>query len=57
MIDPDIITVSIYRTDYKKLRAIAIANDLRDLKNHTSIKKAVRFVLKEFLREYTGGAH
>jgi len=47
MIDPDIITVSIYRSDYRKLRAIAIANDLRDLKNHPSIREAVDFVMSE----------
>jgi len=45
MIDPDIITVSIYRSDYRKLRAIAIANDLRDLKNHPSIREAVHFLM------------
>jgi hypothetical protein len=47
MIDPEIITVSIYRTDYRKLRAIAIANDLRDLKNHPSIRNAVHFVMQD----------
>jgi hypothetical protein len=46
MIDPEIITVSIYRTDYRKLRAIAIAKDLRDIKNHPSIRGAVRDVLR-----------
>lgn len=47
MIDPNIITVSMYRSDYRILIAIAKAEDLRDLKNHPSIKKAVHFVLKE----------
>ena len=52
--DPEIITVSIYRTDYKKLRAIAIANDLRDLKNHPSMREAVRFVLQEIAESPNG---
>jgi hypothetical protein len=47
MRDPEKITVSIYRVDYRILIAIAKKEDLRDLKNHPSIKKAVRFVLKE----------
>lgn len=46
MIDPDKITVSIYRSDYRILIAIARKEDLRDLKNHASIKEAVHFVLK-----------
>jgi hypothetical protein len=46
MIDPKKITVSIYRSDYRVLIAIAIAKDLRDRKNHPSIKKAVNQVLK-----------
>lgn len=50
MRDPEIITVSIYRTDYRKLRAIAIANDLRDRKNHPSIREAVHFTLQEVCR-------
>jgi hypothetical protein len=45
MQDPEIITVSIYRTDKRKLRAIAIANDLLDLKNHPSIREAVHHVM------------
>lgn len=40
VIDPEITTISIYRKDKKKLRAIAIANDLRDLKNHPSMREA-----------------
>lgn len=47
MIDPEKITVSIYRSDYRILIAIAKKEDLRDLKNHPSIKEAVHFVLQE----------
>ena len=49
MYDPEKITVSIYRLDYRILIAIAKKEDLRDLKNHPSIKKALRFILKEVL--------
>ncbi|MFA4928259.1 MAG: hypothetical protein WC558_07065 [Patulibacter sp.] len=48
MRDPEKITVSIYRSDYRILIAIAKKEDLRDLKNHPSIKQAVRFVLQDF---------
>lgn len=48
MRDPEKITVSIYRSDYRILIAIAKKEDLRDLKNHPSIKQAVNFVLKDF---------
>jgi hypothetical protein len=47
MRDPEKITVSIYRSDYRILIAIAKKEDLRDLKNHPSIKKAVDFLLRE----------
>lgn len=53
-IDPEKITVSIYRSDYRILIAIAKKEDLRDLKNHPSIKEAVHHVLKE--REEQAGA-
>ena len=45
MIDPEKITVSIYRSDYRILIAIAKKEDLRDLKNHHSIKQAVHFLM------------
>jgi len=44
--DPEKITVSIYRSDYRILIAIAKKEDLKDLKNHPSIKEAVSFVLR-----------
>ena len=47
MIDPEKITVSIYRSDYRILIAIAKKKDLRDRKNHPSIKEAVNFVLRD----------
>ena len=46
MYDPEKITVSIYRSDYRILIAIAKKEDLRDLKNHCSIKEALHFILK-----------
>ena len=45
MRDLEKITVSIYRSDYRILIAIAKKEDLRDLKNHPSIKKVIRFIL------------
>jgi hypothetical protein len=48
MRDPEKITVSIYRSDYRILIAIAKKEELRDLKNHPSIKQAVGFVLRDF---------
>lgn len=51
MINTEIITVSIYRSDYRILIAIAKENDLRDLKNHPSIKQAVQKVLRDRLED------
>jgi hypothetical protein len=47
MQDPKITTISAYRSDKKKLLAIAIANDLRDLKNHPSVREALHFLLQD----------
>jgi hypothetical protein len=47
MKDPEKITVSIYRSDYRILIAIAKKENLLDLKHHYSIKKAVRSILQD----------
>lgn len=44
--DPDITTISCYRSDRKILREIAKKHDLLDLKNHPSVREALHFILK-----------
>ena len=44
--DPDLTTVTIYRKDKRILMAIAKKEDLRDLKNHPSVKEAIHFILQ-----------